>query len=80
MKGVETMQTDRLNIVKCNRCGQDMPHEDNHGDYLKVNKSWGYFSNKDLQTHTFHLCEACYDDIIKDFIIPVEIKKNNEAI
>lgn len=74
------MQTNELDVIKCNKCGQEIAHLERHEDYLKVNKSWGYFSDKDLQNHTFYLCETCYDHLIKDFVIPVEIKINNEAI
>lgn len=66
--------------TKCNQCGQVIQSTNAYEEYVEVSKSWGYFSNKDLETHSFHLCESCYDDIIKNFIIPIDIKKNNEAI
>ncbi|PKM50112.1 MAG: hypothetical protein CVV02_12685 [Firmicutes bacterium HGW-Firmicutes-7] len=66
--------------VKCNQCGQVIQSVSAYEEYLEISKSWGYFSKKDLQTHTFQLCETCYDDLIKNFIIPIEVKKNNEAI
>lgn len=66
--------------VFCNKCGQAILNNNGYGDYLNISKSWGYFSNKDLQTHIFNLCESCYDDIVKEFIIPIDIKKTNEAI
>ncbi|PKM93381.1 MAG: hypothetical protein CVU84_16310 [Firmicutes bacterium HGW-Firmicutes-1] len=68
------------NEIKCNQCGQVIQDTSAYEEYLEVSKSWGYFSNKDLQTHTFHLCESCYDGLIEKFIIPIDIKKNNEAI
>ena len=36
---------------------------------------WGYFSNKDGERHSFDLCESCYDELLKTFLIPVEIEK-----
>ena len=41
-------------------------------DYLQVKKAWGYFSSKDLTGHAFNMCEACYDEMISNFKIPVE--------
>lgn len=65
----------------CNHCGQVIKDDGPiYEDFLKVEKKWGYFSDKDLEIHTFYLCECCYDQIIKNFKIPVAIKNNNEAI
>ena len=48
----------------------------NHGiaaeDVLSVEKRWNYFSQKDNDVHRFDLCEACYDELIETFQIPVE--------
>lgn len=67
--------------IHCNQCGQvivdDAPQ---YEDYIKITKSWGYFSNKDLETHEFNLCEKCYDELIKGFTNPITLKKNKEAI
>lgn len=60
----------------CNCCGKEievkngMPQE----DLLSVEKRWGYFSGKDNEVHRFELCESCYDKIISQFKIPVEIE------
>lgn len=67
-------------IVYCNRCGQAINKDFDYTDSLEVKKEWGYFSNKDLQIHSFVLCEHCYDELIKEFKIPINIKINNEAI
>lgn len=64
--------------VYCNQCGQAI--EKRREDYLEVNKEWGYFSNKDLEIHNFCLCEKCYDEIVKGFKLPIQIKKNIEAL
>ena len=37
--------------------------------------SWGYFSKKDGETHSFDLCEECYDKWIGGFQIPVGIQE-----
>ena len=46
-----------------------------HGEIL-----WGYFSNKDTEHHEFDLCEACYDRITADFVIPLTVKKEKELL
>lgn len=45
-----------------------------HGEIL-----WGYFSNKDTEHHEFDLCEACYDRITADFVIPLTVKKKRNC-
>ena len=61
--------------IYCNCCGKEMNKTgggDMHMDYLHIEKTWGYFSAKDLTTHTFNICEKCYDKWVASFIIPVE--------
>ena len=61
--------------VYCNCCGELITKADltkKHADYLHVEKAWGYFSSKDLSGHSFNICEACYDNWIKSFCIPIE--------
>lgn len=63
--------------VYCNCCGRKINSERNSSinlgeDYLHVEKAWGYFSNRDLTTHTFNMCEACYEKLIASFKIPIE--------
>ena len=41
---------------------------------------FGYFSRKDGETHTFDLCEDCYDELIRKFRVPVEIKERQEFL
>lgn len=55
---------------RCNCCGQEIV---GHKDCLEVTKNWGYNSNKDLEQHKFNLCESCYDRMVDQFKIPVEI-------
>lgn len=54
-----------MDNVFCNKCGTQIA-----GDYLQVNKEWGYFSDKDTEIHRFALCEKCYDEMIKTFTTP----------
>ena len=68
--------------VYCNACGRKLKKK--HGllleDAFEARKDWGYFSNKDLESHQFTLCEACYDQIIENFKIPITKKNTREAL
>lgn len=59
--------------IYCNLCGEEIVKADRQYfcDFMHVEKRWGYFSEKDGQTHSFDLCEKCYDSFIKTFKIPV---------
>lgn len=59
--------------IYCNCCGRVINVEGkSQEDFLRVKKIWSYFSSKDLTGHTFNVCEACYDEMISRFKIPVE--------
>jgi ribosomal-protein-alanine N-acetyltransferase len=64
--------------IICNGCGRILKAE--RQDFLTVQKEWGYFSQKDLQIHEFHLCEECYDKMIAGFKIPVEVIETTEVL
>ncbi|HIR26378.1 MAG TPA: hypothetical protein IAB84_00220 [Candidatus Choladousia intestinigallinarum] len=63
--------------VFCNGCGRelDMGREIPQEEALLVEHTWGYFSEKDGERHSFTLCEACYDRIIRSFAIPVKVEE-----
>lgn len=58
----------------CSKCGREIAAEGAcPEDYLQVEKQWGYFSkDKDGLRHRFCLCEACYDQMTKGFVHPVQ--------
>lgn len=59
--------------IYCNCCGRVINVEGkSQEDFFRVKKVWSYFSSKDLTGHTFNMCEACYDEMISRFKIPVE--------
>ena len=64
-------------IQRCNGCGkvirweQDMLQE----GVLEIEQTWGYFSGKDGEIHSFCLCEDCYDRIRETFVIPVKVQE-----
>ena len=47
---------------------------------FSVEYNWGYFSNKDCERHILDLCEECYNQIVKEFKIPVDIESNIEVL
>lgn len=66
-----------LDKIICNQCGREIEvsHEVPREESLEVEKRWGYFSEKDNEVHKFDLCESCYDAMVKQFRIPVEIER-----
>ena len=58
----------------CNMCGTV------EEGVCTVEVEFGYFSRKDGETHTFDLCEDCYDELIRKFRVPVEIKERQEFL
>ena len=69
-------------VIYCNRCGRQLKGTDGTPveEGLHVEKSWGYFSGKDGEIHSFDLCESCYDLLVQDFQIPREKKEQKILI
>ena len=59
-------QTGELKQVICNCCGRELNVEQGilKEGACHLEPGWGYFSGKDMEKHSFDLCEACYDKII----------------
>lgn len=49
-------------------------------DYLRIEKSWGYFSNKDGNIIKINICEECYDEMVESFLIPPTVEENTELL
>lgn len=71
-----------LTAVICNKCKKELLVENGilKEGCFDVNASFGYFSKKDGQIHSFDLCEDCYDDMIAGFGIPVESLEAKELL
>ena len=67
---------------KCNCCGKEIKEEQGilKEDVLDVSKTWGYFSEKDMEHHRFSICEACYDNWVSGFKIPPKVEERTEAL
>lgn len=72
----------KLIEMKCNKCGKNIVVENGMAKEGVYNSeyNWGYFSEKDGEKHVFDLCENCYEEMIKEFNIKVEIKENVELL
>lgn len=82
MQKYEGTQDRKLIRVVCNKCGRSLKVEDG---YLKegcfsAETAFGYFSRKDGMSHRFDLCEDCYDEMISQFMVPVEEREGAELL
>ncbi len=79
----KTIRREKQKKLVCNLCGQILWEETQRiakKDWLAVDKSWGYFSNKDGKKHRFCICEECYDKWVESFFIPVEVSDETELL
>lgn len=70
------------NKIICNQCKKKLKSEKG---YLKegcfsVDYVFGYFSEKDGTRQRFDLCEECYDKMVAQFQIPVEVVRDKELL
>lgn len=82
MKKHISLKLRKLQGVKCNMCASKIELRKDiftQGAFI-VDYQWDYFSNKDGERHKFILCESCYDKIINNFKIPVDIEKTTELM
>lgn len=68
--------------VCCNICGRELQHQGDVliEDYIHITKEWGYFSEHDLEMHSFNICERCYNIMSKHFKMPVTVGKVKEVL
>lgn len=57
-----------MNKQICNCCGKVLIQE----EYVKIEQRWGYFSKKDGILQRGNICEDCFEQIIKNFKVPLE--------
>jgi len=63
--------------LRCNGCGKTFEIENGiyQEGFFEGRQEWGYFSKKDGERHFFYLCETCYDEMVKKFVLSVEIEE-----
>lgn len=58
--------------VYCNCCGKQIEMKENTQtaleDYVVIEKSWGYFSDKDGVRQKMNICESCFDAWVQTFV------------
>ncbi len=66
----------------CNRCGRELQILAGGAaeEAFMADKTWGYFSGKDLERHHFTLCEKCYDELLESFRIPIVPEQVTEVL
>ena len=64
----------------CNGCGRILKYQNDilREDVFEGKKQWGYFSKRDGEIHSFLLCEDCYDEMVKKFVIPPMVTEATE--
>ena len=82
VKKINGVNNNNETPLYCNCCGKNFKIENGImlEDAFEATKEWGYFSDRDMEVHHFNLCEECYDKLISQFKIPVEIKKKIEVL
>lgn len=77
MRQYQLKKTKEIKKIICNKCGREIPASGGHAvkGVFSVDYTWGYFSDKDGERHSFDLCESCYDELLRTFLIPAEIEE-----
>ncbi|ADL03254.1 hypothetical protein Closa_0626 [[Clostridium] saccharolyticum WM1] len=72
----------QLETVMCNCCGKKIIVSEGvaREGVISINHTWDFFSEKDGEIHHFDLCEDCYDTMIQEFKIPVEVEEQLEYL
>lgn len=75
-------QTGELGDLRCNKCGRKIRLRNGFPEegVFHADNSWGFFSRRDGENHSFDLCEDCYDEWIRSFEIGVEIEERVEML
>ena len=75
------MKTGQQEII-CNCCKKVIqePEKMPYAEFLHIEKPWGYFSGKDGEKQEFDICEACYDQWVESFQIPVKATEITEYV
>jgi len=71
-----------LNSVVCNYCGKKMIVEEGilREGVMTINHTWDFFSEKDGEIHHWDLCEECYDSVINQFVIDIDVEEQVEFV
>ena len=75
----KTEEIKEISKMICNQCGKEIPvmNGQPREGVFSADVTWGYFSEKDGERHSFELCEKCYDALLKGFRVPAEIEDDH---
>ncbi len=62
MKITKKIKIEQVVGYRCDICKKDC-ESTYESEHATLQASWGYMSNKDLETHECHMCESCYDKV-----------------
>ena len=67
---IEKRKVEVTKDIACNACGKSCKASSGLGfSYALLQAHWGYSSNRDGEKHAAHLCNFCFDLVIKNFKI-----------
>ena len=68
------VETTTVTRVICNFCGEQIRQNDfgYWEEHLSFNKTWGYGSPHDGETHSVDICLSCYQMLVEKMKIPPE--------
>lgn len=77
MRIYQPRETKEIKKIICNKCGKEIHAVQGTASegVFSTDYTWGYFSEKDGERHSFDLCEHCYDEMVKGFLFPLEIEE-----
>ena len=78
----KTEEIKEVSRMICNQCGKEIPVVNGQAreGVFSADYSWGYFSEKDGEVHHLDLCESCYDELVSQFRIPVDVEERTELL
>ena len=82
MRKFSEQESRELLYIICNCCGRKITAKNGivEEECVRLEVPFGFFSKKDGQVDHFDLCENCYDKVISEFQIPVEIEEKTELL
>jgi hypothetical protein len=68
-KEQETQNIEVVKDILCNKCGNSCKGlEPQSFEFALLSVHWGYGStNRDGEVHEAHLCQTCWEEIVKEF-------------
>ena len=77
MRQYQLKETKEIKKIICNKCGMEIQVVNGcpGRGYSVWIRHGGTSRRRDGEHHSFDLCESCYDELLKSFLIPAEIEE-----